>query len=60
VERVRGEGDRRQVRVRLTEDGADKLRRLSRLHQDELRDSGPRLVAALQEVIEHFPVPKTT
>src|SRR5438067_2179982 len=33
VERIRGEGDRRQVRIRLTSEGAEKLRRLSKLHQ---------------------------
>jgi DNA-binding MarR family transcriptional regulator len=59
VERVRGDGDRRQVRVRLTSDGAEKLERLSALHQDELRDSGPHLVEALKHVIDQTPAATT-
>jgi DNA-binding MarR family transcriptional regulator len=55
--RLRGEGDRRQVRVRLTEQGAEMLRRLSALHQQELSASGPLLVEALQRIIEHEPAP---
>ncbi len=51
VERTRGEGDRRQVHVRLTKDGAEKLRRLSAAHKRELRNSGPRLVSALQAAL---------
>ena len=47
VERVRGDADRRQVRVRLTPQGEQKLRRLSVIHRTELRNSGPRLVEAL-------------
>jgi DNA-binding MarR family transcriptional regulator len=52
VERARSEEDRRQVRVRLTRTGADKLHRLSRQHREELRQSGPALVEALRAVIE--------
>lgn len=47
VERVRGPGDRRQVKVRLTASGAEKLRKLSEGHRDELRKSGPALVESL-------------
>ena len=53
VERVRGQEDRRQVRVRLTGDGENKLRRLSAMHREELRSSGPLLVEALGRLIEH-------
>ena len=55
VSRVRGEGDRRQVRVRLTAEGAERLRRLSALHREELRHSGPLLVEALDRIIQHIP-----
>jgi DNA-binding MarR family transcriptional regulator len=51
AERFRGNGDRRQVRVRLTDEGALKLHRLSALHQEELGNTGPHLVEALQLVI---------
>jgi DNA-binding MarR family transcriptional regulator len=54
--RTRGDGDRRQVRIRLTELGAETLRRLSRLHQEELRNTGPLLVEALQRIIQQTPV----
>jgi DNA-binding MarR family transcriptional regulator len=47
VERVRGQGDRRQVRVRLTAEGQDKLKWLSSVHRAELCTSGPLLVEAL-------------
>jgi DNA-binding MarR family transcriptional regulator len=47
VERVRGSGDRRQVRIRLTAEGERTLARLSSAHRTELLNSGPRLVVAL-------------
>jgi DNA-binding MarR family transcriptional regulator len=48
VERVRvDEGDRRQVRVRLTGAGEEKLERLSSVHRAELAGSGPLLVYSL-------------
>ena len=47
VERVRGDEDRRQVRIRLTPGGENKLRRLSSVHREELRQAGPLLVKAL-------------
>ncbi len=47
VERVRGQDDRRQVRIRLTPEGEEKLRRLSAAHRGELRNSGPILVDTL-------------
>ncbi len=51
VERLRGSSDRRQVRVRLTPEGIGKLRRLSAAHWGELREAGPKLVEALNEVV---------
>jgi DNA-binding MarR family transcriptional regulator len=51
VERIRDDADRRQVRVILTPDGNSKLRRLSTVHKEELRTSGPRLVQALQAAL---------
>jgi DNA-binding MarR family transcriptional regulator len=53
VERVRGDGDRRQVRVRIASEGLHKLKRLSKLHREELRQSGPELVEALRQIVEH-------
>ena len=55
VERTRGEGDRRQVRVQLTPQGEQKLRHLSLVHREELRTSGPRLVEALGDVLRGLP-----
>jgi DNA-binding MarR family transcriptional regulator len=52
LERIRGAGDRRQVRLRLTPQGAATLTRLSALHRRELHQSGPELVAALQALLE--------
>ena len=52
VERLRGAGDRRTVRLRLTMQGAEILERLSALHSKELRQSGPDLVAALEHLLE--------
>jgi DNA-binding MarR family transcriptional regulator len=51
IERIRGEEDRRQVRVRLTSAGEDTLRRLSAEHRTELRNSGPSLVATLRALL---------
>jgi DNA-binding MarR family transcriptional regulator len=53
VERLRGEDDRRQVRVRLTTGGCQKLHHLSRIHHQELRQSGPLLVETLRGLLEH-------
>jgi DNA-binding MarR family transcriptional regulator len=47
VERVRATGDRRVVRVRLTADGERRLKRLSGVHREELRELAPLLVDAL-------------
>jgi DNA-binding MarR family transcriptional regulator len=55
LERVRSEVDRRQVRLRLTPQGADSVRQLSKLHREELRHSAPGLIDALHRVIELAP-----
>jgi DNA-binding MarR family transcriptional regulator len=52
IERVRGGEDRRQVRVWMTAAGAHKLHRLTSLHREELRRTGPELVQALRTVVE--------
>jgi DNA-binding MarR family transcriptional regulator len=52
VERVRGDEDRRQVRVRIAAEGMRKLKHLSKLHREELRQTGPALVETLQRIVE--------
>jgi DNA-binding MarR family transcriptional regulator len=52
IDRVRGSEDRREVRVRLTALGESRLNRLSVLHRDELRSAGPRLVTALEGLLQ--------
>jgi DNA-binding MarR family transcriptional regulator len=47
AERVRGAGDRRQVRIRLTTQGKNAIRRLSTTHQAVLLNTGPLLVESL-------------
>lgn len=54
VQRMRGEGDRRQVRVHLTVEGRDKLARLSAIHREELRSMAPVLVEALGALLEQL------
>jgi DNA-binding MarR family transcriptional regulator len=51
VERVRGQGDGRLVRIRLTAEGRDKLKWLSSAHRAELCRSGPLLVEALRALL---------
>src|SRR5215510_1300958 len=48
VRRERGEGDRRQVLVRLTALGESLLSRLALVHRAELRIVGPALLRALR------------
>jgi DNA-binding MarR family transcriptional regulator len=55
AERTRAGDDRRRVRVRLTATGLEKLLRLSSVHQQELRLSGPILVNALTELLQGLP-----
>lgn len=54
IERIRANDDRRQVQVRLTPLGAEKLERLSVTHRAELRNSGPALVEALSALLERL------
>ena len=54
AERVREGPDRRQVRVRLTPRGVEKLRRLSTAHREELLHAGPLLATALNEALRRF------
>ena len=55
LERVRSDVDRRQVRLRLTHEGAESVRRLSTIHRAELRQSAPLLIDALHRAIELAP-----
>lgn len=52
VKRQRSDVDRRQVFVRVTEEGEGLLQELSAAHWAELRSSGPQLVSALWSVTE--------
>jgi DNA-binding MarR family transcriptional regulator len=54
AERVREGPDRRQVRLRLTAQGEEKLHCLSDVHRDELRSAGPLLAEALKQVLARF------
>jgi DNA-binding MarR family transcriptional regulator len=56
VERLRGEDDRRQVKVNLTAEGLGKLKRLASIHREELRTSGPVLVRALDTLLQGLAV----
>jgi len=51
VRRNRAEGDRRQVRVRLTPKGDAVLRKLSLDHRAELGAAGSALAAALEAIL---------
>jgi len=51
VKRKRASEDRRQVLLELTPKGEKVIRELAHLHREELRNTGPALVAALRKVI---------
>lgn len=51
IERVRDSGDRRQVLVRMTQEGEEILQRLSATHRAELRSRGPALARALNAIV---------
>lgn len=53
VARVHSEEDRRQVLVKLTDDGRAALRKLAIAHREELETTGPELARALQKVLRH-------
>jgi DNA-binding MarR family transcriptional regulator len=55
VARARGAADRRQVCVHLTPAGEGKLHRLSAIHREELRSTGPLLVETLQALLQGLP-----
>jgi DNA-binding MarR family transcriptional regulator len=52
VRRARGETDRREVLLSLTQKGEKVLRELSLHHRAELRTHGPALVATLKRAIQ--------
>ncbi|HEU0003929.1 MAG TPA: MarR family transcriptional regulator [Ktedonobacteraceae bacterium] len=52
IERSRDENDQRRVNVSLTENGDEVLRRLSLLHHEELRTTGPALVYTLMALTD--------
>ena len=52
VRRERGEDDRREVLLALTGKGERVLAELALHHHEELRESAPRLVSALQSVMK--------
>ena len=51
VQRARGEADRRQVFIHLTDAGEGVLSELSRHHRGELRVAGPELVRSLNALL---------
>jgi DNA-binding MarR family transcriptional regulator len=51
VQRTRGERDRREVLLTITEPGEELLRKLSALHREQLRSVGPRLERALSAIL---------
>jgi DNA-binding MarR family transcriptional regulator len=53
LQRSRDENDQRRVNISLTANGDEVLRRLSLLHQEELRTTGPALVHTLMALIEN-------
>jgi DNA-binding MarR family transcriptional regulator len=54
VERVRGEGDRRQVRIQLTTLGENAIMRLSTTHRAALWSTGPLLVESLAALLRQL------
>jgi DNA-binding MarR family transcriptional regulator len=52
VKRVPSERDRREVLLEITAEGERRLADLSTLHKDQLRTSGPALLAALHSVLD--------
>lgn len=51
VARTRGERDRREVLLSITDRGQDLLGRLSAIHQEQLASVGPKLQRALAAII---------
>ena len=59
IRREKSGEDRREVLVGLTQKGNRMLRDLSLCHRDELRKTGPSLIAALQRAIDADGNPKS-
>ncbi|HET7035073.1 MAG TPA: MarR family winged helix-turn-helix transcriptional regulator [Thermomicrobiaceae bacterium] len=57
VVRQRGEADRRQVFVELTDQGQAELRALAGHHLEEIRSIGPELMRALNAILREGKVP---
>lgn len=57
VLRQRGEVDRRQVFVELTEQGQDELKALASHHMEEIRSIGPELIRALNAILREGKMP---
>jgi DNA-binding MarR family transcriptional regulator len=53
VERTRGSADKRQVFVHLTREGEEILHKLSVDHRAELRNAGPALARALNQLLRN-------
>lgn len=54
VQRRRGERDRREVLLSITEAGQQLLSRLSALHREQLKTVGPKLQLALSMIVATF------
>jgi DNA-binding MarR family transcriptional regulator len=52
VTKRRGDSDRRNVYVKLTEAGSEMLESMARIHREELRARSPELMEALQHLSE--------
>lgn len=53
LQRERGSEDKREVLLKVTQDGEALLRKLSSTHREQLAVVGPSMVSALQAVLDH-------
>jgi DNA-binding MarR family transcriptional regulator len=53
LQRERGSEDKREVLLKLTQEGDALLRKLSTAHREQLAVVGPSMVSALQAVLNH-------
>ena len=58
--RLRATDDRRQVLVKLTQDGEDRVRHIAMHHVDELQLTGPRFVNVLQSLLDNASISTET
>ena len=58
--RLRATDDRRQVLVKLTQDGEDRVRHIAVHHVDELQSTGPRFVNVLQSLLDNASISTET